>query len=214
MSMRTLHHPDFGRQTFPIMNSGSYSTLTWSPTLIPFGAPPLPYVAPARQQVPPPPTRLKRKLLKRGKTEPEFLPIPLDASGRPQLRDGAFEIFRQLDCFGPGRHYGVLIIQGGMTTAYESQKGGGFRKATYEEFAQGYKVFMTAWLPGFQGIIDATRRLNDAREVYRTWELWEKNCQHMSSFVIHGKHQSAQIEGLKALVGVLVVAAIVGIASA
>jgi len=152
-----------------------------------------------------------RKLVKRGMIPAERpVEIFVDRRGDPRLPDGVYEIYRSLQGSPVGLHYGILVVSGGFCTVYDLRQGEPPREITIWEFADGHRIFTTVVARWGAQMTAALLRLQDARVNYAEWNLWSNNCEHFSRYVVRGKRESTQINGLKAIGVCVAVCAILG----
>jgi hypothetical protein len=153
-----------------------------------------------------------RKMMKRGMIPGERpVQIPLDWKGDPNVPDGVYEIYRSKLVVPIGRHYGVLVVSGGFCKVYDLRQNEAPREITFQEFAENRQVFATVFAPWGESMTGALQRLQVARVHYADWNLWSNNCEHFSRFVVRGKRESVQINGMKAVSVVWVCFALLGV---
>jgi hypothetical protein len=155
---------------------------------------------------------LHRKLIKRGMIQGERpVQVPLDWKGDPSLPDGVYEIYRSKLLLAIGRHYGILVVSGGFCKVYDLRQNEAPREISFQEFAEGRQVFTTVYAPWGDSMTGALQRLQMARVHYAEWNLWSNNCEHFSRFVVRGKRESVQVNGMKAVSFVWVCVALLGV---
>jgi hypothetical protein len=113
-------------------------------------------------------------------------------------------------------HYGVLVTGIGYFPKDEvfHLTDGGYAITSFEGFSHGHPITIHPGVPPAEAL-DVIQRAKAVAKERPLYDLVSHNCEHAANWVVHGRHESGQVDSVMAvLIGVAVVAGVCILAQA
>ena len=127
------------------------------------------------------------------------------------LRPTQMALVSRTKLWGPGQHFGVLVIDwAGRAFVVDLQPDVGMRAVSVEDFRHGRATVLHSTLTNPRGLTRAWRRLQGLSSRPGGFDLLRWNCEHFGRFVLWGTRESRQVKGLTVTAAVVALVWLLG----